>query len=169
MGIPFIGDLIGGVKDLVSEVIVDKDKRAELNVRLQELEDRANERYHEELMAQSAVNQAEAQHRSVFVAGWRPFIGWTGGAGVAWTFVISPLIEWLSRINGWTGSMPELDTSQLMTLVMAMLGVGAMRSYDKKNGTSNDVLKIAPSTPVPIKPVVYQPSPDSIPDKTPWE
>jgi hypothetical protein len=144
-----LGDLISPVKDLVSEAITDKDKRAEINLKLAELEMRGDERLHEELLAQVEVNKLEATHRSLFVAGWRPFIGWTGGAGVAWTFLVSPLVEWISRLFGWTGTMPGIDATQLMTLVMAMLGVGAMRSYDKKHGTSNDVL----TTPTPPAPV----------------
>src|SRR3546814_16111510 len=79
MAIPIIGDIINAVKDVVSEVVVEKDKKNELNVRLQELEDKANERLHEEVMAQSEVNKVEAAHPSIFVAGWRPFIGWGCG------------------------------------------------------------------------------------------
>lgn len=131
MGIPFIGDLIGGVKDIVSEVVVDKDKRNEINYKLKELEDKAEARLHEERMGQIETNKAEAQHSSIFVAGWRPFIGWTAGAGVAWTFVIAPLVEWISRIFGWTGAMPELDVGQLMALITALLGLGTLRTVEK--------------------------------------
>lgn len=129
--VPIIGDIIGAVKDVVGEVVVDKDKRNEINFKLKELEDRANERLHEELMGQIEVNKVEAAHQSVFVAGWRPFIGWTGGVGLGWTFVVSPVVEFFSRIFGYTGSMPEVDSAQLMTLILAMLGVGAMRTYEK--------------------------------------
>lgn len=131
MGLPIIGDIIDAVKDLAGEVIVDKDKRNELNVRLKELEDRTNERLHDELMGQIEINKVEAAHHSIFVAGWRPFIGWTGGIGLGWTFVASPVVEFFSRIFGYTGKMPEVDTGQLMTLILAMLGVGAMRTYEK--------------------------------------
>src|SRR5690242_5154400 len=117
MAIPILGDIISGVKDIVSEVIVDKDKRIEINYKLQELEAQAEVRLHDELMAQIEVNKAEASNDSLFVAGWRPFIGWMGGFGVAWTFIISPIAEWISRLWGWTGKMPELDTGQLMALV----------------------------------------------------
>lgn len=140
MGIPLIGgllkDLISPIKDVISEVVVDKDKARELNVRLQELADKADERLHDELMGQIEINKTEAQHASIFVAGWRPFIGWTCGVGIAYTFVLSPFIELLVRYNGFTGEMPMPDSSQLMTLVTAMLGVGAMRSFDKMKGTA---------------------------------
>jgi len=164
MKIPIIGDLIASAKDLVSEAIVDKDKAKEINLELAKLADEADKRLHLEMIAQTEVNKTEAAHRSIFVAGWRPFIGWVSGGGVAWTFVVGPLVEWVSRLFGWTGTMPELDTSQLMTLVMAMLGVGAMRSFDKKNGVSNDVLKAPVKEPVNLLPASF----NELPEDAPW-
>lgn len=131
-----LGDILSPVTDIVSEVVVDKDKKKEIELKLQELVDRADERYHEELLGQIETNQIEAQHASVFVAGWRPFIGWTSGVGIAYTFVAAPFIEFVARANGYVGEMPMPDMGQLMTLVLAMLGVGAMRSYDKVHGTA---------------------------------
>ena len=134
MGIPIIGDVIDAVKDLVSEVVVDKDKKNELNVRLQELSDKADQRFHDELMGQIEVNKVEAAHPSVFVAGWRPAIGWIGAAGLGWQFLLAPIAEWGSRLGGWTGTMPVVDTAALMTLTLGILGIGAQRSFDKSRG-----------------------------------
>lgn len=131
-----LGDLLSPVTDIVSEVVVDKDKKREIELKFQEIVDRADERYHEELMGQIEVNKVEAQHASIFVAGWRPFIGWTSGVGIAYTFVLAPFIEFVARASGYTQEMPLPDAAQLMTLVTAMLGVGAMRSYDKVKGTA---------------------------------
>lgn len=136
MGIPIIGDIIGAVKDVVSEVVVDKDKKNELNVRLQELADKANERFHDELMGQIDVNKVEAANPSVFVAGWRPAVGWICAAGIGWEFLLSPFIEVGSRWFGWTGTMPHPDVSTLMTLILGMLGIGAQRSFEKYNGVA---------------------------------
>lgn len=136
----FLKDILGGlispVTDIIGEVVVDKDKKREIELKLQEIVDRADARYHEELMGQIEVNKVEAQHASIFVAGWRPFIGWTSGVGIAYTFVLAPFIEFVARANGYTQDMPLPDAAQLMTLVTAMLGVGAMRSYDKVKGTA---------------------------------
>jgi hypothetical protein len=140
MGLPIIGDIISAVKDIVGEVVVDKDKRIEINYKLQELEDKASERLHGELMAQAEINKTEAQHESIFVAGWRPFIGWVSGFGVGWTFVASPIMEWVSRLNGFTGKMPELETGQLMALVTAMLGVAGYRTFEKVKGVNTTSL-----------------------------
>lgn len=130
-----LAPILKPVTDIVSEVVVDKDKRNEINLEIQRLLDKADERYHQELMGQIEVNKIEAQHASIFVAGWRPFIGWVGGVGLGYTFVLSPFVEFVARANGYVGDMPTPDVGQLMTLILAMLGVGAMRSYDKAKGT----------------------------------
>lgn len=129
MGLPIIGDIITAVKDLAGEVIIDKDKRNEILFKLKELEDKSNDRLHEELMGQIDVNKTEAAHPSIFVAGWRPAIGWVGATGLAYTFVISPFISIFTTV-------PVLDTGSLMTLVLAMLGIGAQRTYEKINGVA---------------------------------
>ena len=129
-------ELISPITDLVGEIVVDKDKRNEINLKIAELADKADERLHQELIAQTEINRVEAQHASIFVAGWRPFIGWTSGVGIAYTFVLAPFIEFVARANGYVGEMPLPDTGQLMALVTAMLGVGAMRSYDKMKHTA---------------------------------
>jgi hypothetical protein len=130
------GDLISPITDLISEAIPDKDKRNELNYKLQELADKADERLHQELIAQTEINKVEAAHASVFVAGWRPFIGWTSGAGLAYSVVLAPFIEFIARAYGYTQEMPMPNEAILMTLVTSMLGVGAMRSFDKLKGTA---------------------------------
>jgi hypothetical protein len=129
-------DLISPVTNIIEEVVVDKDKAREIKLEIEKLADKADERYHEELMGQIEVNKIEAQHASIFVAGWRPFIGWTSGVGLAYSFVLAPFIEFAARAAGYTQEMPMPDASQLLTLVLSMLGVGAMRSYDKAHGTA---------------------------------
>lgn len=135
MGIPIIGDIIGAVGKLAGKAIVDKDKRNELNFKLEALKDKADERFHDELIGQIEVNKIEATHSSIFVAGWRPFIGWTGGVGLAYHFVVSPFLDIFI-----VEPMPELDAATLMTLVLAMLGVGAQRSFDKIKGVDTKIV-----------------------------
>lgn len=87
---------------------------------------------------QMEINKAEAQHPSRFVAGGRPFIIWTGGVSLAWTFIAHPMLMWLWAIMQATGKIditvpppPTLDIEVLLGLVASMLGVAGMRSYDK--------------------------------------
>lgn len=140
MGIPIIGDIIGAVKDLAGKAIVDKDKKNEILYKLQELEDKADQRFHEELMGQIEVNKVEAQHPSIFVAGWRPAVGWICSVGLGWQFVLSPFVETVARLNGWTGQMPVVDTENLLMLVLGMLGIGAQRTWEKTKGVETSVV-----------------------------
>lgn len=130
-------DLISPITDIVGEVVVDKDKKKELEYKLQELIDKADQRYHEQMMGQIEVNKVEAAHPSIFVAGWRPFIGWTGGASIAYTFLIAPFANQIAKWVGYAGEMVVLDTASLMVLITGMLGIGGMRSFDKMKGTDS--------------------------------
>ena len=73
------------------------------------------------------LNQAEAQHRSVFVAGWRPFIGWIGGLVLAFNYIVAPILIWVLP----NSTPPVLDLDQLWPVITGMLGIAGMRSYDK--------------------------------------
>ena len=142
-----LGDLLDPIKDIVSEVVVDKDKKIEAQIKLKEIEDRINERLHEQVLAQVEVNKVEAGSGSVFVAGWRPFVGWVGGVGLAYSAIVQPLLNWGSRVWGYTGQLPALDDTTLITVLGGMLGVGIMRSYDRKQGTATDNFTTNPTTP----------------------
>lgn len=160
MAIPLIGELINGVKDIIGEVVVDKDKRDQINFQLKELEDKAFAREAELAMGQIETNKVEAASGSLFVAGWRPAIGWVGATGFAYSFVLQPFFEFISRVNGYTGVMPELPTESLMTLMFGMLGLGGLRAFEKVKGVSTNDLTDVPgrtvtsstSTEVNVKP-----------------
>lgn len=79
-------------------------------------------------MAQIELNKVEAQHRSLFVAGWRPFIGWVCGIGLLYDFVFRPIAA------GFGFVCAPLDISTLHSLVYAMLGLGAVRTVEKLCG-----------------------------------
>ena len=82
-------------------------------------------------MAQVEVNKIEAAHSSVFVAGWRPSIGWVCAAGLAWAFVLAPIASWALVVMGIKGELPAIQTNYLMELVLAMLGIGGLRTFEK--------------------------------------
>lgn len=88
------------------------------------------------MTAQTDTNKVEAASNNVFVAGWRPFCGWVGGAGLAYSAIIEPVARFVSTVYfGYTGSFPVIDTTITMQILFGLLGLGAMRSYDKKQGT----------------------------------
>ena len=78
------------------------------------------------------LNKAEAQHRSIFVAGWRPFIGWVCGVAFATHYIIIPVIATYTDYP-----VPEFDNGTLTTVLMGMLGLGGLRTIEKFNGKSN--------------------------------
>ena len=85
--------------------------------------------------AQAAINQTEAANPNLFVSGWRPFVGWVCGLGLAYAFLIKPIASPL--VQKWSGvPMEALDVSTLLTLLFGMLGLGGMRTVEKMNGVA---------------------------------
>jgi len=86
-------------------------------------------------IAQTEINKIEAQHRTVFVAGWRPFIGWVCGLGLANTFIINPYIQWVTLVfNDTMIEGPALPNDIMLELVLGLLGLGALRTIEKFGG-----------------------------------
>lgn len=82
-------------------------------------------------LAQLDINKQEASHRSIFVAGWRPFIGWTCGLALAWTYVGVPILQFILAQTGHLIDLPSLDMSQMMPVLMGILGLGGLRTFEK--------------------------------------
>jgi len=124
--------LIGPVTGLLDKFIEDKDQKAKL---AHELSTMAERHAQELAKGQLEINKAEASHRNIFVAGWRPFIGWTCGIALFWHFVGLPItlfvISWMA-ID--IPTLPEFDMETLMTVLMGMLGLGGLRTYEKVKG-----------------------------------
>lgn len=87
-------------------------------------------------LIQSEINKVEAAHRSIFVAGWRPFIGWVCGAAIGWTYLGVPVVGFLAALTGKVIQPPPVDTSILFELVLAMLGLGGLRTFEKVKGAT---------------------------------
>lgn len=85
---------------------------------------------------QTDIDKVEAASSSVFVAGWRPFIGWVGGAGFAYATVLEPMARFIASMCHYTGTFPVIDTTITMQMLTGLLGFGALRSFDKAKGTS---------------------------------
>jgi hypothetical protein len=86
--------------------------------------------------AQIEVNKTEAAHRNVFVAGWRPFIGWVCGAAFAYHFVLQPIFVFALAAYGVSLDLPSFDMGALMTVLTGMLGLGGLRTFEKMKGTA---------------------------------
>lgn len=87
--------------------------------------------------AQMAINQAEAESNSTFVAGWRPFIGWVCGSAFAYAFVVQPFLTFLlAALNVHTQPLPTVSLDSMMPVLLGMLGLGGMRSFEKYKGVA---------------------------------
>ena len=124
--------LIAPVTSLLDKFIEDKDQKNKL---AHEIATMAEKQSHEANMIQAETNKEEAQHRSVWVAGWRPFIGWVCGIALAWHFVLSPVVLFFAAwFNVVLPALPSFDMGSLMTVLMGMLGLGGLRTFEKTKG-----------------------------------
>ena len=127
-----LGNLIGPVTGLLDKFIEDKDQKAQLAHDLATMADRHAQ---ELAVAQIEVNKAEAASGSIFKGGWRPFIGWVCGSAFAYHFVLQPVIVFVVLAVGVDlPPLPEFDMASLMTVMMGMLGLGGLRTYEKQKG-----------------------------------
>ena len=121
----------GGALKNISKVIDDlhtsDEERLDKKILMQRIKQKLAEK-------QINVNAKEAGHRSIFVSGWRPFIGWCGGFALAFEFILSPGIEWYSKFAGLNLLAPEIQTGPLLAIVTSMLGVAGLRSFEKSKG-----------------------------------
>lgn len=88
-----------------------------------------------QVVAQLEINAREAQHASVWVAGWRPFFGWAGGAGFIYATIAQPLLAWGAAVKGWPAP-PALNLDLLWVVITGMLGIGGLRSVEKIKGVT---------------------------------
>lgn len=162
MALPLIGALIPIVERVIDKAIPDPAEKARLTLELNKLADAEAARAHAEALAQIDVNKIEAAHRSLFVAGWRPFIGWVGGVGLATTYIILPIIQVVQ------GQSPTLDMGELFILLGGLLGFGGLRTYDKLKGTSDDTPLGKPVPAPAVTPVATQVAPKKKKDGWPF-
>lgn len=110
------------------EELHQKGELAELNARVKLLS------------GQLEINKAEAQHKSVFIAGWRPFVGWTCGVGLLYASILEPLMRFIATMAGYSGEFPVIDTTLTMQVLLGMLGLVAARTREKEKGVHKDTL-----------------------------
>jgi len=103
---------------------------------LQEIEAALIKAETEGRLAQIEVNKVEAGHRSIFVAGWRPFTGWCCAAALAYHFIVAPVAVFVMATAGVEQTLPAFDMDALLTVLLGMLGLGGMRSFEKFKGVA---------------------------------
>jgi len=127
--------LIGPISALLDKFIPDKDLREKLS---HDIATMAEKHTQEQVMAQIEVNKVEAAHRNMFVAGWRPAIGWICALGMAGNFLVIPFVNMGLELTGTDVLIPMIQLAEMMPVLMGMLGLGAMRSFEKAKGVSRE-------------------------------
>ena len=131
-------NIVGSILPVVGEVIdrLVPDKAGAAKAR-QDIEAALVKAENDGRLGQLEINKVEAAHRSIFVAGWRPFIGWICGAALAWHFILAPMI---GAAFAWAGAdapeLPAFDMQSLMTILGGMLGLGSLRTFEKYKGVA---------------------------------
>lgn len=119
---------IGLVGKFVDKFVPDKDLAAKLKANA------ASQEFSGELsllVGQLEINKVEAAHKSLFVAGWRPFIGWVCGVGLLYNVLIQPIFDiWVD--------MPEINPDLLYPVLLGMLGMSGLRTYEKFKGVQRE-------------------------------
>jgi hypothetical protein len=123
-----LASLVGPVTGLLDKFIEDKDTK---NALAHEIATMSEKHAQELAKGQLDVNKVEAAHKSLFVAGWRPFVGLICGIGLLYNILIS-------QVLGIWFEVPEVDPTLLTPILMGMLGMGAMRSYEKTKGVQRE-------------------------------
>jgi len=120
--------LVTPIAKLLDKVIPDADERSRL---AHEIATLAERQAHEIAKAQIAVNKEEAGSHSMFVSGWRPAVGWVCTLGLATNYLFVPVCNFLLTLNESPITVPPLDLSEMMPVLLGMLGLGGLRTYEK--------------------------------------
>ena len=131
-----IPGLISSVLPLVGDVVKrflpeDKEERAKAE---REIEAQLMKHLSSIDVAQLEINRAEALHRSVWVAGWRPFTGWSCGIALAYSYVLQPILVFIMAQTGTLVTLTTMNIGEMMPVLMGMLGLGGLRTYEKYKG-----------------------------------
>lgn len=126
-----LGNVFEGIGNLAKDIRtaltgrepIDANKAAEIAIKVQELENSV-------VLGQLKINEAEATNPSLFVSGWRPAAGWVCVSGLAYTFLLQPIMAWASDIYKCPVP-PAIDMSMLFNLLVGMLGLAGVRAYEK--------------------------------------
>jgi hypothetical protein len=132
------GGLLNGISGLINTI---RGKSPEDAEKLAELA----AKYQSDILAadtqlaqmQADVNKQEAASANIFVAGWRPWCGWVCGTGLLVQFLVGPIATWIAGLAGKPIQFPQLDMGTLLTLLLGMLGLGGMRSWEKTQGVNS--------------------------------
>ena len=127
--IPILGPLIDKLVDRIPDPAARERAKLEAEATLLQASI-------EEMKGQVSINVEEAKNPSVFVAGWRPAIGWSCALAFAFLYVIAPVVQWIAQMYGVVILLPKFDADSLMSLTFGMLGIAGFRTFEKVKGVT---------------------------------
>jgi hypothetical protein len=132
-----VGSVTNGLFNLIDNLFTSDEERLEAKQKVLRMEQEGQ-------LAQIGVNVQEAKHESVFVAGWRPFVGWVCGSSLAYTYILEPVARFGAAVYGdpqvmdLIHGLPQLDLSTMLPVLLGMLGLGGLRTYEKRKGVNKN-------------------------------
>lgn len=130
-----IDKLIGPVTGLLDKFIEDKDQKARL---AHDLATMADQHAQELAKGQLAINLSESKHQSLFISGWRPALGWVAVMGMAGNYITIPFTNFVLALLKIDIAIPLISLETMMPIVMGMLGLGGLRTFEKHKGVHKD-------------------------------
>ena len=127
LGKIFGGDTLKTVGTVIDDLHFSGEEKEKLKLQMKEIDAKLKEK-------QLDINKVEAGHKSLFVAGWRPFLGWISGLSIGYVYLFQPLLDMILQMFGVKVDWVVLDLGQLMPLILGMLGLGGLRSFEKAKG-----------------------------------
>tara|TARA_R100001086_G_C11619446_1_gene198402 strand:+ start:78 stop:476 length:399 start_codon:yes stop_codon:yes gene_type:complete len=127
LGKIFGGDTLKTVGTVIDDLHFSGEEKEKLKLQMKEIDAKLKEK-------QLDINKVEAGHRSIFVSGWRPFLGWISGLSIGYVYLFQPILDMILQMFGVEVDWVVLDLGQLMPLILGMLGLGGLRSFEKAKG-----------------------------------
>ena len=127
LGKIFGGDTVKTISNVVDDLHFSGEEKEKLKLQMKEIDAKLKEK-------QLDINKVEAGHRSIFVSGWRPFLGWISGLSIGYVYLFQPILDMILQMFGVEVDWVVLDLGQLMPLILGMLGLGGLRSFEKAKG-----------------------------------
>ena len=129
---PLVLPILAIGEKLIDKFFTSPEEKAKAQLELYRMEQEGELKV---ILSQIDVNAKEAQHSSIFVAGWRPFIGWICGVGLAYQVLFYDLLVWLSSAHGW--KVPPTPNLEVLAYVLGgILGLGGFRTFEKTKGVA---------------------------------
>ena len=129
--------ILGNVLDKIIPNTAERERaKTELALKLAENETEILKLFAAQDQGQIEINKEEAKSNSLFVSGWRPAVGWICAFGCAWAFILKPILDWGVAAAGSTVALPVFQTGELMSLLLGLLGMGTLRTYEKFKGVA---------------------------------